>query len=69
MIDETARPGERVGRGLRFGFTGPAIAVVWPFEVAVFLWPTGVVQTFTGTVDDGYNGLLGWFWVASSVMM
>ena len=33
--------------------------IVWPFEVAVFLWPTGMVQMFTGAVDDGYNGLLG----------
>ena len=34
-------------------------AIMWPFEVAVFLWPTGVVQMFNGTVDDGYDGLLG----------
>lgn len=20
-----------------------------------------------GTIDDGYNGLLGWFWVASTI--
>jgi hypothetical protein len=35
--------------------------------VAVFLWPVGMVQVFTGAVDDGYNGLLGWVWVVSAV--
>jgi hypothetical protein len=42
-------------------------AVVWPFEVAVFLWPTGVVQMFTGAVDDGYNGLLAWVWLVCAI--
>jgi hypothetical protein len=42
-------------------------AILWPFEVAVFLWPTGMVQVFNGTIDDGYNGLLGWVWVVSAI--
>ena len=42
-------------------------AVVWPFEVIVFLWPTGMVQVFNGTIDDGYNGLLGWIWIACAL--
>jgi len=42
-------------------------AIMWPFEVAVFLWPTGVVQMFTGTVDDGYNGLLAWVWLVCAI--
>ncbi|MFN8035258.1 MAG: hypothetical protein U0V73_04930 [Acidimicrobiia bacterium] len=42
-------------------------AIVWPFEVAVFLWPVGMLQVFTGTVSDGYQGLLGWVWVACAV--
>jgi hypothetical protein len=42
-------------------------AIVWPFEVAVFLWPTGVVQMFTGAVDDGYDGLLAWVWLVCAV--
>ena len=41
--------------------------IVWPFEVAVFLWPTGVVQMFTGAVDDGYNGLLAWVWLVCAI--
>jgi hypothetical protein len=39
-------------------------AVTWPFELLVLLWPTGMVSVLNGTIDDGYNGLLGWFWVA-----
>ena len=40
---------------------------IWPFELAVLLWPTGMVSVLEGTIDDGYNGLLGWFWVACVV--
>ncbi|MGI9602423.1 MAG: hypothetical protein ACR2QE_11090 [Acidimicrobiales bacterium] len=39
-------------------------AALWPLEVLVMLWPTGMVSVLNGTIDDGYNGLLGWFWVA-----
>ncbi len=42
-------------------------AFVWPFEVAAFLWPTGMVQVFDGVVDDGYHGILGWIWAACAV--
>ena len=28
------------------------------------LWPTGMASVITGSIDDGYNGLLGWFWIA-----
>jgi hypothetical protein len=41
-----------------------ATAVVWPFEIAAFLWPTGMVQVINGTIDDGYSGVLGWMWIA-----
>ncbi|HEX7095631.1 MAG TPA: hypothetical protein VF183_07095 [Acidimicrobiales bacterium] len=41
-------------------------AAVWPFELLVLLWPTGMVSVLNGSIDDGYNGLLGWFWVASA---
>ena len=46
-----------------------ALTVVWPFEVAVLLWPTGMVSVLTGTVDDGWHGTLGWFWVACAGTM
>ena len=44
-----------------------AVGVVWPFEVAALLWPTGMVSVINGTIDDGYAGLLGWFWIACAV--
>ena len=43
------------------------VAWTWPFEVAALLWPTGMVSVLTGSVDDGWNGVLGWFWVACAV--
>jgi len=42
-------------------------ALAWPFELAVFLWPTGMVQVLDSTLSDGYHGLLGWIWVACAV--
>jgi len=42
-------------------------AVLWPAEVAVFVWPTGILQVFTGAVDDGYDGLLGWVWLVCAL--
>jgi len=43
------------------------LGAIWPFEVAVLLWPTGMVSVIDGTIDDGYNGMLGWFWIACAV--
>lgn len=40
---------------------------LWPVEMVVLLWPTGMVAVLSGSVDDGYNGLLGWFWAACAV--
>jgi hypothetical protein len=36
-------------------------------EVLLLLVPTGMVSVLDGTIDDGWNGLLGWFWVACVV--
>jgi hypothetical protein len=44
-----------------------AVAWIWPFEVVVMLLPTGMVSVWTGSVDDGWGGMLGWFWAASAV--
>ena len=43
--------------------------VIWllPLEVAVMLLPTGMVSVITGAVDDGWDGTLGWFWVACAI--
>jgi hypothetical protein len=35
---------------------------IWPFEVVAMLLPTGMFSVWSGAIDDGYNGILGWFW-------
>ncbi len=40
---------------------------IWPFEVLLLLVPPGMISALNGTIEDGYNGMLGWFWVASAV--
>ena len=42
-------------------------SILWPFELLVLLWPTGMLSVLSGTIDDGYGGMLGWYWVASTV--
>jgi hypothetical protein len=39
-----------------------------PLEVIAMLLPTGMISVLTGSVDDGWNGMLGWFWIACVVM-
>jgi hypothetical protein len=52
---------------------GPLLELVrhtgytWPFEVGLLLVPTGMVSVWSGAIDDGYGGMLGWFWAASAV--
>ena len=41
--------------------------LIWPLEIVVLLWPVGMVSVLNGTIDDGYGGMLGWFWVACAV--
>ncbi len=43
------------------------VIAVWPLEVAVLLWPTGMASVLSGAVDDGWQGTLGWFWVACAL--
>jgi hypothetical protein len=43
-------------------------AAAWPFEIAVFLWPTGMVQVINGVIDDGYHGVLGWIWIGCAAL-
>lgn len=42
-------------------------AITWPVEVVAMLLPTGMFSVFSGTIDDGYGGILGWFWLACAV--
>jgi hypothetical protein len=52
---------------------GPLLELVrltglaWPFEVALLLVPTGMASVWSGAIDDGYGGMLGWFWAASAL--
>jgi len=40
---------------------------LWVPEVVLLLVPVGMVSVINGTIDDSYNGLLGWFWIACVV--
>jgi hypothetical protein len=40
------------------------LGFVWPVEVLAMLLPTGMLSVWVGTVSDGWNGTLGWFWGA-----
>jgi hypothetical protein len=44
-----------------------AVLWIWPLEVVAMLLPTGMVSVWTGAVDDGWGGVLGWFWAACAV--
>jgi hypothetical protein len=44
-----------------------ALAWIWPLEVIALLMPTGMISVWTGAVDDGWNGTLGWFWGACAI--
>jgi hypothetical protein len=33
----------------------------------MLLVPTGMVSVLNGTIDDGWGGVLGWFWVACAL--
>jgi hypothetical protein len=41
--------------------------VIWPFEVVLLLFSPGMVEVLSGSINDGYNGMLGWFWLACAV--
>ena len=40
---------------------------IWVVEVGLLLFPTGMWSVLSGAIDDGYGGMLGWFWVACAV--
>jgi hypothetical protein len=40
---------------------------LWLPEVVLFLIPTGMVSVWSGAINDGYAGMLGWFWGACVV--
>lgn len=44
-----------------------ALGVVWPLEVVSLLLPVGMFSVWSGAVDDGWGGTLGWFWGACAI--
>jgi hypothetical protein len=40
---------------------------IWPVETVAMLLPTGMFSVFSGSIDDGWHGQLGWFWAACTV--
>ena len=44
-----------------------ATKYVLPVEVAVMLLPTGMLSVLSGRISDGWNGTLGYFWIACAV--
>jgi hypothetical protein len=44
-----------------------ALGWVWPIEVGALLLPTGMISVWSGAVDDGWGGTLGWFWGACAI--
>jgi uncharacterized membrane protein YhdT len=38
--------------------------ITWAPHLVLLLLPTGMVSVLTGSIDDGYAGMLGWFWAA-----
>jgi hypothetical protein len=44
------------------------LLIIWPLEIAVMLLPTGMISVLNGTIDDGWNGILGYFWVGCALL-
>ncbi len=44
-----------------------ALRWITPFEIVVMLLPTGMFSVLSGSVGDGWGGMLGWFWVACAI--
>jgi hypothetical protein len=44
-----------------------AVIWIWPIEILALLLPTGMISVWTGAVDDGWGGMLGWIWAACAV--
>jgi len=42
-------------------------AAFWVVDVTLLLVPTGMVSVLNGTIDDGYDGLLGVTWIVSAL--
>jgi hypothetical protein len=41
--------------------------LITPLEIVLMLVPTGMIDVLTGSIDDGWGGLLGWMWVIAAI--
>jgi len=44
-----------------------ALGWLWPLEVGALLLPVGMISVWTGSVDDGWGGLLGVMWAMCAI--
>ena len=44
-----------------------ALMWLWPAEVAVMVIPPGMLGVLSGSIDDGWGGMLGWMWLACTI--
>lgn len=44
------------------------LLIIWPLEIFVMILPTGMISVLNGTIDDGWNGVLGYFWVGCATL-
>ncbi|MFM8302784.1 MAG: hypothetical protein ACKOA9_00575 [Actinomycetota bacterium] len=40
---------------------------ITPLEIVLLVVPVGMLSVLTGSIDDGWGGLLGWMWVVSAI--
>ena len=45
-----------------------AVLFIWPLEVVVMILPTGMISVLNGSIDDGWNGILGYFWLGCAAL-
>ncbi len=45
-----------------------AVLFIWPLEVIVMILPTGMISVLNGSIDDGWNGILGYFWLGCATL-
>jgi hypothetical protein len=43
------------------------VGALWAFELTAYLIPIGMVSVLNGSIDDGYNGIVGWMWGVASI--
>ena len=45
-----------------------AVLFIWPLEVVVMILPTGMISVLNGSIEDGWNVILGYFWLGCATL-